>query len=146
MKRIILLFISFLIMQNLSTADASVSDDKQAVEQAVERLRKAMIDPDKATFDALAANELSYGHSGGKIEDKAAFMDSFLSGKSDFVSIDLTEQTVTVVGNTAIVRHLLTAETNDGGNPAHVKIGVILVWVKEKGEWKLLARQAVKRA
>lgn len=140
-----LLFLISLVTMGISTADTHPADDKQAVAQAVERLRKAMIDPDKATFEALAANELSYGHSGGKIEDKAAFMDSFLSGKSDFVSIDLTEQTITVVGNTAIVRHLLTAESNDGGVAGHVKIGVMLVWVKEKGDWKLLARQAVKR-
>ncbi len=146
MKIIVLFFISLLTMGNSTFAETDLTDDQQAVTQAVERLRKAMIDPDKATFEALASNELSYGHSGGKIEDKAAFMDSFLSGKSDFVSIDLTEQTVTVVGNTAIVRHLLTAESMDGGVAGHVKIGVLLVWVKEKGDWKLLARQAVKRA
>lgn len=142
-----LLFLITLLTMNITTfADTPLTDDKQAVEQAVERLRKAMIDPDKATFEALAANELSYGHSGGKIEDKAAFMDAFLSGKSDFVTIDLSEQTITIVGNTAIVRHLLMADTNDGGVAAKVKIGVMLVWVKEKGDWKLLARQAVKRA
>lgn len=146
MKTLTFLLLTLLTMNTTVFADTPLTDDKQAVEQAVERLRKAMIDPDKATFEALAANELSYGHSGGKIEDKAAFMDAFLSGKSDFVTIDLSEQTITIVGNTAIVRHLLMADTNDGGVAAHVKIGVMLVWVKEKGDWKLLARQAVKRA
>lgn len=146
MKPLILSLITLLLMSTTIFADTGLADDKQAVEQAVERLRKVMIDPDKATFEALVTNELSYGHSSGKIEDKAAFMDSFLSGKSDFVSIELTEQTITIVGNTAIVRHLLTAESNDGGVPGHVKIGVMLVWVKQHGDWKLLARQAVKRA
>lgn len=145
MKTALFFLFTMLTMGNL-TAETALPGDEQAVAQAVERLRKAMIDPDKATFEALAANGLSYGHSGGKIEDKAAFMESFLSGKSDFVSIDLTEQTITIVDNTAIVRHLLTAETKDGGVTANVKIGVMLVWVKEKGDWKLLARQAVKRA
>ena len=119
-------------------------DDKQAVTQAVEKLRKAMIDPNKATLEALAANDLSYGHSNGNIEDKAAFVEALVSGASDFKSIDLTDQTVTVVDNTAMVRHKLSGETNNKGVAGQVKLGVLLVWVKQKGDWKLLARQAVK--
>jgi Domain of unknown function (DUF4440) len=67
-----------------------------------------------------------------------------VSGASDFVTIDLSEQTIKVTGSTAIVRHVLSATTNDGGKAGTVKIAVLLVWIKEKKEWKLLARQAVK--
>jgi ketosteroid isomerase-like protein len=118
--------------------------DETAVTQAVESLRKAMIDPDKPTLDKLAADELSYGHSNGVIQDKAEFMEVLISGKSDFVSIELSEQTVKVVGNTAIVRHHFSAATNDGGKPGAVKLSILLVWQKQKGQWRLLARQAVK--
>jgi ketosteroid isomerase-like protein len=118
--------------------------DETAVTQAVESLRKAMIDPDKSTLDKLAADELSYGHSSGVIQDKAEFMEAIISGKSDFVSIELSEQTVKVVGNTALVRHHFMAATNDGGKPGTVKLAILLVWQKQKGEWRLLARQAVK--
>lgn len=120
------------------------SKDEIAVTAAVESLRKAMIDADKVTLDKLTAADLSYGHSGGKIEDKATFVDNIVTGKSDFVTIDLTEQTVKVTGNTAIVRHKLVADTNDSGKPGNVKLYILLVWQKEKGQWKLLARQAVK--
>jgi ketosteroid isomerase-like protein len=118
--------------------------DEQAVTAAVESLRKALIDPDKATLDRLTLDQLTYGHSSGMIQDKAAFMEALLSGKSDFVSIDLTEQTLKIAGNTAWVRHVLTATTNDGGKPGQTKLSVLLVWQKQKGEWRLLARQAVK--
>ena len=120
------------------------SKDETAVASAVESLRKAMIDPDKATLDKLTCDELSYGHSSGKVQDKAAFIDALTSGASDFVSIDLAEQTIKVVGNTAIVRHTLSANTNDGGKPGTVKLGILTIWQKQHGEWKLLARQAVK--
>jgi len=119
-------------------------DDKQAVSQAVEKLRKAMIDPDKTALSALVTDELSYGHSNGKIEDKAAFMEALLSGESDFKTIDLTNQTVSIVDNTAMVRHNLSAETANKGVAGTAKLAVLLVWVKQKGDWKLLARQAVK--
>lgn len=122
------------------------SKEEQAVANAVESLRKAMIDPEKTTLENLVADELSYGHSGGQIQNKAEFVETLVSGKSDFVIIDLTEQTIKVVGQTAIVRHHLYATTNDGGKPGSVKLSILLVWVKQKGAWKLLARQAVKIA
>lgn len=128
----------------LCTAALGQTKDESAVANAVESLRKAMIDPDKAALDNITAAELSYGHSSGKIEDKAAFMDALLAKRSDFVSIELTEQTIQVIGNTAVVRHKLSANTNDNGNPGTVKLGVMLIWQKQHNEWKLLARQAFK--
>lgn len=133
------LFVSVLL-----AATPKKVDDKQAVTQAVEKLRKALIDPDKATLESLVAADLSYGHSAGLIEDKPAFIEALVSGASDFKSIDLTEQSVTVVDNTAMVRHKLSGETVNKGVAGQVKLAVLLVWVKQKGDWKLLARQAVK--
>jgi len=113
---------------------------------AVEALRKALIDPTKVALDNLTMDQLSYGHSSGLIQDKTAFEQALLSGASDFVSIDLSDQTMKVVGNTAWVRHLLSAVTNDGGKPGEAHLSVLLIWMKQKGQWRLLARQAVKVA
>lgn len=118
--------------------------EEKAVADAVEHLRKAMVDPDKAALENLTMPELSYGHSSGKVEDQAAFVNALVSGASDFVTIELSQQTVKVVGKTAIVRHVLSGTNNDGGKPGVVKIAVLLTWVKQGKEWKLLARQAVK--
>lgn len=116
--------------------------DEKAVEAAVEFMRKAMIDGNKAQLTSLAAADLSYGHSSGVVQNKSEFVDAIVSGKSDFVTIDLTGQTIKVVGNTAIVRHKLSAKTNDGGKPGTTVLGVMLIFEKMNGEWKLLARQA----
>ena len=113
---------------------------------AVEAFRKALIDPTKAALDKLTMDELSYGHSSGLIQDKTAFEEALLSGASDFVSIELTDQTMKVVGNTAWVRHKLSAVTNDGGKQGETHLSVLLIWMKQKGQWRLLARQAVKVA
>ena len=42
-----------------------------AVSAAMEALRKAMIAADRSALEKLAAAELSYGHSGGRLENKA---------------------------------------------------------------------------
>ncbi|GAB3802022.1 nuclear transport factor 2 family protein [Spirosoma humi] len=128
----------------LTTRTLAQGKDQAAVAQAVQQLRQLMIDPDKAKLESLASDDLSYGHSTGKIEDKKAFVEALTSGSSDFKTIDLTEETITVVDNTAMVRHKLMAETANDGKPGQAKLAVLLVWVKQKGNWKLLARQAVK--
>ena len=128
----------------LSATSLSPTKDQAAVDQAVEQLRMLMIHPNKAKLEDLVADQLSYGHSNGKIEDKTAFVEALVSGTSDFVSINLTDQTVTLVDDTALVRHKLLGETLTDGKPGQVKLGVLLVWVKQKKSWKLLARQAVK--
>lgn len=120
------------------------SKDEAAVATAIEALRKAMIEADKATLENLAAEELSYGHSNGKIENKAEFVQAIVSGSSDFVSIDLTNQTIRIVDKTAIVRHTFSAATNNNGQPGTIKLTVLLVWQKQKGNWKLLARQTAR--
>ena len=103
-----------------------------------------MIDADKASLDRLTAKDLSYGHSGGKVEGKSSFIESLVSGQSDFLTMDLTDQTVIVSGKTAIVRHTLSGNINDGGKAGTVKLHVMLVWTKDGKNWKLLGRQAVR--
>ncbi|MGK2864597.1 MAG: nuclear transport factor 2 family protein [Chitinophagaceae bacterium] len=122
---------------------AQTSDEK-AVANAVENLRKAMLTPDKATLEGMVSSQLTYGHSSGLIEDKAAFVDALASGRSVFTSMNLFNQTISVSKNVALVRHRLTGETNNNNVAGKVDLLVLLVWQKIKGQWILLARQAVK--
>ncbi len=136
--------LAFVLLAAASHPAAAQSRDEQAVAAAVESLRKAMIDPDKTTLDNLVLDELTYGHSSGVVQDKTTFEEALLSKSSDFVTIDLTQQTIKVAGNVAWVRHILTATTNDGAKPGTTHLSVLLVWQKQKGVWRLFARQAVK--
>lgn len=139
-------FIYLIVLTGVMNVAMAQNKEEAAVTAAVENLRKAMIDGDKAGLQNITADQLSYGHSSGKVEDKATFVDNIATGKSDFVTIDLTNQTIAISGDAAIVRHTLSATTNDGGNPGSVKLNILLIWQKQKGQWKLLARQAVKVA
>lgn len=116
------------------------------VASAAERLRVAMTAPARGELDALLADDLSYGHSDGKVETKASFMRSLLDGSSDFVTIAISNQTVHVNANVAIVRHMLVADTNDSGQPGKVRLKVLGIWQSQSGAWKLMARQAVRPA
>ena len=115
-----------------------------AVANAIEQLKKAMVDADKSALENLTAKKLSYGHSSGQIDNKAEFVEKIVTGRSDFVTMDISEQTLSISGKTAIVRHILKAKTNDNRKPGDVQLRILQVWQKQNGDWKLLARQAVK--
>ncbi|MGV3704936.1 MAG: nuclear transport factor 2 family protein [Arcticibacter sp.] len=142
MKRITF-FLALLMFVNI-TVKAQSKSEKQ-VAAAVEFLKKAMIDGSRESLEAISGEKLSYGHSGGKVETKAEFVEAIANGSSDFVSIDLTDQTIQVSGKTAIVRHTLTGKTNDRGVPGNVHLHILTVWQKVHGKWVMIARQAVKK-
>ncbi len=127
----------------ISIASAFAQTEKEVASQ-VEKLRLALIDPTVANLSELSSIHLSYGHSSGKLENQAQFIEALVSGASDFTTVEFQDQTVQVEKNIAIVRHNLAADVLDGGIANSIKIGVILVWHKEKGNWKLIARQAYK--
>ena len=141
MKKLFLLLIVFVGSFSFVTAQ---NKKIAAVEKSINRLKDAMISGDRVALNESVSDSLSYGHSGGHVEGKEEFVEKIASGKSDFVSINLTEQSISINGKTAIVRHNLDAQTNDGGKPATVKLKVLLVFTLDHGDWKLLARQAVK--
>jgi ketosteroid isomerase-like protein len=118
------------------------STQETAVAAAVESLRKAMIAADKSALENLTAAELSYGHSSGRLENKAEFVDALVSGRSGFSAIELSAQTINVQDKVAVVRHVFDATTRkDGGK---VKMAILTIWAQQQEKWKLLARQAVR--
>lgn len=135
--------IAILLLSSVMIAGAQSKSERQVAE-AVQQLRKAMVDADTMMLYKLTLPKLTYGHSSGHVEDRHEFIGNIASGKSDFVTIDLSEQIITTNGKTAWVRHTLIAATNDSGKPGTVKLHILTVWQKTGGKWRLLARQAVK--
>jgi ketosteroid isomerase-like protein len=138
------LFFTAIIVLASSSLISAQSKDETDVAKAVDKLKIAMIEGNKADLENIAMDKLSYGHSGGHVDDKKEFVEKLASGKSDFVTIELTDQTISISNNIAVVRHKLNATTNDGGKPAEVHLLVLLIFQKDHKQWKLLARQAVK--
>ena len=112
-RKIMLLMIAGLLTGNLSMA---LNKKEKQVAKAVDDLKAAMISADSEKLASLVSDDLIYGHSGGKVEDKTTFIQTLVSGRSDFVSIELSEQTITIYDKAAVVRHILNATTNDNGN------------------------------
>ena len=119
-------------------------EKNNAIEKAVLQLKDALLSGNEQKLKDISSPHLSYGHSNGLIENQDAFIKTLISGKSVFLTIDLSDQSIDLVDKTAIVRHTLYAKTNNDGVLGEVKLKVLMIFQKEKGSWKLLARQAVK--
>lgn len=128
----------------ICSAVLSQPKEESRVAAQVLELRRAMIDADGKALRSLTSEKLSYGHSNGLVEDRESFVKKLVTGESDFVNMELSDQTLTVSGQTAIVRHRLDADIKDGGKPNKVRLQVLLIWQRQGGDWKLLARQAIR--
>ena len=69
-----------------------------------------------------------------------------MNRKATVKSIDFPELKLAIVGSSAVARHLYVSESELDGKPNTTKIGVLQVWQKQDGGWKLLARQGYKLA
>jgi Domain of unknown function (DUF4440) len=133
-----------LICSLISLGILAQTKDEQEVAKAVETLRQVMIHPDSIILKNLAADELVYVHSSGTARNKRGFIDEFMKGWSVMTSLTISDQSIQMAGNNAIVRHHLTGDTFNKNVAGKLDIIVLMVWQKQKGHWKLLARQAAK--
>lgn len=114
------------------------------VAQAVDHLTLAMLHKDIPELNALTAENLTYGHSSGKIQDKQAFIADIETGKSAFKTLEMQNQTITVSGDVALVRHHFSAQALKGTEVVPTEIENLQIWQKQNGKWLLVGRQAYK--
>lgn len=138
-------FFASLILIFIHAFSYAQSADEKAVAATVEKLRIALIAANEADLKKLTSPSLTYGHSNGLLEDQKEFIRALTSGESKFTKIELKDQTITISGDVALVRHNLFGDThNKGKDPASVRLGVLMVFQKTKGNWLLVGRQAFK--
>lgn len=141
MKKVILLN-GLILMAFLSFAQTK---DEQKVLDNVKLLHNTIFGTkDSLTLEKYAAKEVTYGHSHGNVQDRKTYINSVSHNKSVYTDMAANNITVIINGNTAVSRYLLTGtETNKDGKVTQLKLNILQVWVKEKKEWKMIARQAV---
>jgi hypothetical protein len=127
----------------LRSAPAFAADDA-ALSQSVEELRKAILTADKAKLAALTAAELSYGHSDGRVQNQAEFIDGVVNRKPTVKSLEFPELKTGMAGDAGVARHLFVQSSELDGKTTDIKLGTLEVWQKQGGAWKLLARQGFK--
>ena len=115
---------------------------EQAVRQVEDRRIKAMIDDDLPTLEAILADDLTYGHSSGVVDTKAAYLEALRSGKTKYQSFDRLQSAVRVYGETAVVTG--TATLSLRGQAAPFTLRYTLVYVLRDRQWRMVAWQSTR--
>ncbi|HAH38456.1 MAG TPA: hypothetical protein DEQ87_20220 [Algoriphagus sp.] len=141
MKKCLLIF-AFLYCCNAPL----FAQSKTELEGKMTELTQALLSENVEKLRALTSTQLSYGHSGGVIESQKAFLKIFEEKINDYETWDISEQEISYASeDLGIVRHLVNGSIWVDGELRKLNLGVMLVWVKEEGGWKILARQAYRR-
>ena len=142
MKKFLLLFC---IAGVLSFSLKAQSAPQTEVMMKMLSLKNALIAKDSVALSNLLADEVTYGHSTGIIQTKAQLIRSALNGEQDYRSIEPSNMNIRIYNdNTGVVTINLKVNVINSGKPLDVNLAATLVWIKMNGEWKLVARQAVK--
>jgi hypothetical protein len=130
----------------LSFRAGAQSKDEARVLAAVRGVHGAVfVQKDSAALDGLLAREVTYGHSGGKLEARADMIRAASRNTSVYTGVEMGPVQVLLNGKTAVTRYLLTGTENKAdGTKVELKLNILQVWVKEGKTWKMMARQAVK--
>jgi ketosteroid isomerase-like protein len=124
----------------LSAASFDTKGDKEVL-AAMDAFKDAMTHKDGAALGKLLADDLTYVHSAGQLQNKAEVIQSITSGKTIVERMDYSDTSVRFYGKTALVRgrvDLYHSSTNI------VHMNVLHVWVKSPQGWQMVARQATR--
>lgn len=123
----------------------AASPGQEAVAERVEAFRAAQVAAEPKALEKLSAPELSYSHSDGRVEDRAAFVTNATAGRSKFTKLEYRNPTTTVVGDVATVRFNWVGEqVATDGRTTSTNLHILMVWQKRGSDWLLLARSATK--
>ena len=128
-----------------SVIPAFAGADEDAIAKHLETFRVAQAAGKAEGLASICAEELSYSHSNGAVDDKATLLAGIKNANYKWTSLDYKDPTIRVVGPAAIVRFTFVGEQefNDGKKTPQ-NLHILMNWQKQGSDWKLLSRAATK--
>ena len=135
-------FTILLVVAGLAMA---ADNSAEAVKAAEKVWASATVAGDEATLGKVLADDLTYTHSNGDTDNKAAYINNLKTGARKYHKLDHESMDVRLYGNTAVLTATAQVETSQKGGsvaPAHLRF--IHVWVMQNGRWQLVAHQSLR--
>lgn len=116
----------------------AMADDLLALEA---RRRDAMRAGDTQALGALLAPALRYVHSTGVVDTRDSLLGKLARGEIAYERLDLASQLLAQTPDTAVVTGEMRAEVLRGGQRREIATRYLAVWLRECGDWQLVACQ-----
>lgn len=141
MKHLFILLI-FFFGYPMAYSQSGADDEVLAVEKS---RFQAMVKKDFDQLDKLIGEDLYYLHSNGAVDTKESFINAIKEGKSYYDEITIEQAKTRKYGNTAIINGECTYHRkNQDGSPNNTQLRYTSVYVKQKGQWRLVSWQSFK--
>jgi ketosteroid isomerase-like protein len=124
-----------------SSADQKTAEAVKALDQ---KRFDAMTKNDLDTLGTLLADDLTYHHSSGSADTKAAYIETLRTGKTRYHTIEPSEVKVRVYGNTAIVTGLAKLSFTSNGQVTNTQLRYTDVWVQKGKAWQMVSWQSTR--
>jgi ketosteroid isomerase-like protein len=135
------------LMACASQGGARISAGTMEQVQQAERQRfAALTAQDVAALDPMLADELSYCHSNGQVENKQQFLETVRTGRIRYESIDVHEFQARLYGDVAIGTGYITVQGKLGGQPMTLELRYTDAYAWRSGHWLLLNWQSTRIA
>lgn len=132
----------FMLLAALTALSAFGAD--AALEKAERGWAEAITKGDIAALEKLLAPELTYTHSNGKRDTKAAYIESIKSGTLKYVSVHYDELLSSVVDGAGLTVLRLKVKSVNAGVQNDMNLSVLHVFVKRNGQWQMVAHQSAR--
>jgi ketosteroid isomerase-like protein len=128
------------------TATGGGGTVEQQIKALHAQLMEATLKHDPGFLEKYLADDYMAIRNDGKLTTKVQEIENYKSGVTKYESIQIREATVRIHGKTAIYNSLNSIKATINGKPFSGEVRNTRVWVKQNGNWKIVAFQATKVA
>jgi ketosteroid isomerase-like protein len=119
----------------------SAAEPADAVREVAEGWYRAAIQQDSAALNTYLADDLTYCHAGGKLQNKAEYVAGVMKGPPHYESMTYSDMNIRVYGKTAVLTAF--ADVKLVNSPAF-RVRTLHVYVEKNGHWQLVAHESTR--
>jgi len=125
----------------LGQAIAAAADPAEAVRVVAEGWYQAAIKQDREALNRLLADDLSYCHAGGKLQTKAEYIASVMTGPPHYESMTYKDMHISMYGKAAVLTAFADIKLV---NTPPFRVRTLHVYVDNGGQWQLVAHESTR--
>jgi uncharacterized protein (TIGR02246 family) len=111
--------------------------------RAVDKARReAMIRDDADKLSEMFADDMMWIHATARVDTKASLLESIRSGKTKYLAIDVSDETLRVINDLAFLSGVAVMKAEIGGNVRDIENRYTIVWQQASGKWQVVNWQS----
>lgn len=117
---------------------------EQQISALSDQMIQAQLKADTSYFEKHYTDDATIVHGNGELFTKAEEIADLKSGSLTYELNDVRERKIHVHGDTAVVAFLISYKGTVSGKPFTGDLRRTVVWVKQEGNWKIVAYQVTR--